>query len=71
MSRAKCPVTETARPKSRVPVHVYDVALCGNTARNVTFGHWLVGHPCFRSCYLARNEYLHPSFRNIVKGGNL
>jgi len=27
-------------------VHVYDVALCGNTVRNVAFGVWLVGHPC-------------------------
>jgi len=27
--------------------HVHDiVALCGNTARNVAQGLWLVGHPC-------------------------
>jgi len=25
---------------------VYDVALCGNTMRNVALGLWLVGHPC-------------------------
>jgi len=25
---------------------VYDVALCGNTARNVAFALWLVSHPC-------------------------
>jgi len=25
--------------------HVYDVALCGNTVRNVVLGPWQVGHP--------------------------
>jgi len=25
--------------------HVFDVALCGNTVRNVALGLWLVGHP--------------------------
>jgi len=25
---------------------VYDVALCGNTVRNVALGLWLVGYPC-------------------------
>jgi len=28
--------------------HVYDVALCGNTVRNVAVGFWLVGHPWYR-----------------------
>jgi len=31
-------------------VHVYDVALCGNTVRNVALGLWLVGHPCYIQC---------------------
>ena len=26
--------------------HVYNVALCCNTVRNVALGIWLVGHPC-------------------------
>jgi len=26
--------------------HVYDMALCGSTVRNVALGLWLVGHPC-------------------------
>jgi len=25
--------------------YVYDVALCGNTVKNMARGHWLVGHP--------------------------
>jgi len=28
--------------------HVYDVALCSNTVRNVALGLWLVGHSWFR-----------------------
>jgi len=28
--------------------HVYDVALCGNTVRNVDLDLGLVGHPCNR-----------------------
>jgi len=26
--------------------HVYDMALCCNTATNVALGLWVVGHPC-------------------------
>jgi len=28
--------------------HVYGVALCGNTVKNVALGLWLVGHFCTR-----------------------
>jgi len=31
--------------------HVCDVALCGNTVRNVALGLWLVGHPCCTSSF--------------------
>jgi len=27
--------------------HMYDVALCANTVRNLALGLELVGHPCF------------------------
>jgi len=27
--------------------HVYDVALCDNTVRNVALGLWLVGYPWY------------------------
>jgi len=30
--------------------HVFHVALCGNTIRNVALGLWLVGHPCYIVC---------------------
>jgi len=38
-----------------VCAHVYDVALCGNTVRNVALDLWLVGH----HCYIKREVYTH------------
>jgi len=31
--------------------HVYDVALSGNTVRNVALGLWRVVHPCRKPCH--------------------
>jgi len=32
-------------------VFVYDVALCGNTIRNVALVLWIFGNPCY-NCYI-------------------